>query len=436
MDPIDQSYASFDSHGPARAESLLYRKMAQKRDAKTSAIYTEPDAEEDGSQLQASTRNPVVTPQCLVIQAASVPKSEAKRRKVDCINKREHLLAPVPASDNECNIQKGQIVMVRLRDDATFSTHLSADTEIEVVGSLNGLTNDVQLGVPGVAQVNSHPGDHSDGQAQTSVVLHGVQTVQQFGSERIHAGDKLMVGRYAPLVLKEGKLAPQIMGPDGVSEEEVRIPLVPLKGNSLHTFIQSIQDTVRVHMGLPAFLTGLGAVTTPAMLRTLLHETCDKIFTDEKQVQPDQPVRGLAVLFAARRHYQMLCIEDSKLFAAVDPKQRAAHLRIALETCAQACIDCENRYQSEGAEYGQSLPHDSEHADAYSVKRSKSTLASLLNPGRSMRMLEFSTRINMHVEEQFLQFYARIGAYFGRYFFGTALSPADKGNSLDVFVGK
>lgn len=437
--PID-----FHSHAPKRLRDGLYR-------SRLAAGATDADGDEtlfdneDGStsQTEARTRNPVITPQCLVIMAADVPKEETKFRKATAQGYAADLLAPHAGDENTHAIVKGQLVWHQLDAMAGFRTNLENNSNIKAVGAANGLTLQTKLGIPGVAQVNSNPANLNENQAQTGVVLHGVQTVVQFGSQRINAGDLVMLGRFPELIRdQDGTVKPAVKGPDGHTEEQTRWPIVKVYGRSFHGFMQNARDIGRIAMGTADFKKKVQGVKNAHDLRRLLHETCDDIFRKNLVVEPDHPVRGFLLFWMAHRYYEMVVLAEASAFGS-KPEDRGAQMRMAILAELQVLREVETRFQAEGDEYACSLPHDGDHIDARNAALSR-RLSSLADNGLtkqlegadSLAMLQGVTRVHMHYEEALQQFYARIYAYFGARFLGTALTSGGRGDSIDIFVGK
>lgn len=409
-----------------------------------------------GSSVLAKTRNPVTTPQCLVNVTAIVPKNEKQIRALAARGDVADLYS-APTGDDSClAIHKGMVVAHRAKPNASFRTNASADSNVECVGSTNGLSiSGTEFFMLGVAQTGSSPAD-KDSNNQVTVAIHGLQTVVNYCDERIEAGDQVILDPFGCTVTAQGSNEPRpiVYGPVGISERQFSLVLRPMNASHLSHFICAAQDAVRLRLGLPATAAKLAAITTSEALLTLLHQLCDDIFAHDMVVSPMHPIRGYAVIWAANRYCHMIQIESgslvtSKTKVALTSAEYGNLLRVALLTKLRACIEVEDKFMDVANAYAMALPHGGDRHDATGERARSSlhstNLAALLdqaspmnaNPGdRPAHMREANARIAMHTEDAMENYVHRIRGYFGSLHFGVAMSSADKGQSYDVFVGR
>lgn len=442
------SYANFEAR-----EQQSWRELSHAMDEDDRRVHVKLQGT---GQIVAQTRNPVTVPQCLVNLAADVPKGETKRRHDDAQHDASELLAPPASNDGVHKLQKGMLVMMRATDEGGFNTNMNSDSGVEAVGALNGLHKSVQFVLPGVVQTLSDPSDLADNQAQSTIAVHGVQTIGNMGASRIHTGDRVMVGKCPPLVKLDAstgkfgpRIGPMIKGPDGYSPETVCWPVVPVRATTHYAFITNAQHVMRQRMADPAFFARVSKIVAPSALYALFVSETDTMFSTDMIVDEDNPIRGFILMWAALRWWNILCLEPDRLGASANLGQ---HKRMALAARLRACQESEDRFSKEGEDYGATLPHDGDREDLAlsSLKRSRSTLTGdhilqlvgTVKPGATLPamsnlgMLEAVTRVSMHEASLQLQFYSRIHAHFAQYMLGTALSSADKGMAMDIFVGK
>lgn len=440
--------ATFHTSSRSAREAKMYRQMEKAMDDEQSYVAPEGD-----SQITAQTRNPVFTPQCLVNLAATVAKGECKRRADEVRHNPSDVLAPPASSDAVHRVFKGFPVMHRAHDGAGFQTHMAADAGLEAVTTLNGLSKRVRLFMPGVAQVNSFPDSLDDGQAQTTVTTHGVQTIHNFGIGRVQSGDKILFSRFPPLaVLDEsgGKYGPtygpMVKGPEGCDPSAVYLGIMVLRGGDLNGHIRMAEESMRQIMGTKEFAAKANAIKDLAGLQHLFHDTADAMFNSEMIVDPEDPIRGYMLIWSAIRWYNILILEKATFTGANWGK----HVRLAMMLRHRVMCEVEAKYATEGDEYACSLPHDGDLQDAKnSLQRGKSSLAGpylrgllgdevngTIQATDADKMREGETRLRMHESEMLRQFVFRIQAYINQYFAGTALSSADGGMSFDIMMGK
>lgn len=427
-------------------EEMMYRELANSYGESTANI--KPAGAE---QIVAQTRNPVITPQCLVNLAVTVRKGECELRKKATEHDDGELIADHASDDAVHRMNKGQVVMMRYGGDG-FNTNMNADSQMDAVVALNGTSSNDKWCLPAVVQTMSDPSNLMDNQAQATVTVHGPQTIVNYGTDRINTGDAVYLTPYAPLVKlgKDGKhgprMGPLIRGPPGYHADAVQWGVMPMRGNTVATFIKRAKEKFRVRIGSTDFIKrAVNNSITVLGLYGLLTSELDNMFSSDFTVAVDHPIRGYMLIWAAKRWSNFLKLERPGGATA----NLGMHLRIALMVRHRVMRETEELYAKRGDEYGAPLPHDGDHEDAFntSIKRSYSTLngeylKQLIGIGSSPSkvtregMMEGETRISMHEDEMLEEFWSRIKAFFDTFRLGVALQSVDKGMAFDIFVGK
>ena len=414
-----------------------------------------------GSQLLAQSRNPVVTPQCLINVTSIVAKNERQIRALDAKGSRTDLYGPPSSNEQVFAVKKGMIVLHRAKANGSWKTNLASDSGIECIASLNGVSmNGPDLFMVGVAQTNSEPGD-KDSNNQATVAIHGVQTVINYSNQRWNAGDHLIADPFPVLASTQGTAdgpsgpaKPKVYGPAGVPEEQLNIPLRPMDGHHLSQHISVAKGAIVQRLGQAETAAKIQACKSGAALLLLVHEICDKIFEHEMQVSPMHPIRGYAVLWAANRLYNMVWVERDALVSAktgkpVDGEEFGNLVCMCLYAKLNAVIEVEDKFQAVRNAYAAALPHGGDRQDAMSSsKRARSTLHSaylkgLMDPAtaggdpnkRSANLGKAHAHISMHMEHALEEYVHRIRNYFGQFQAGVALSSADSSKNGDICLG-
>ena len=416
-----------------------------------------------GSSILARSRARgagVTTPQCLVNLTSIVPKNEKLLRALACKGDPNDLYGKPATNEATLDVHKGQIVLHRAKVGSGFRTHASAESGIECISTMNGVSiSGTRLFGVAVAQVECYP-RVKESSNQTTTTWHGVQTIINYSDQRWNAGDLLIADPF-PITVRSrgGESRPMVMGPEGIPDEAQNIILRPFGAAHLSHLVNQMQDLIRLKLGSgkigesPVARLLQDAKTSEAML-AVLHSVCDNIFATEMVVAPDHPLRGYALAWAADRLLDMITVDWRGLLSARTKKplteeEYGNYMRIALLTKLRAVIDVEDKFVGATNAYAASLPHSGDHVDTMSSSdKARSALrstylmslvslnASITGDERRRCMLEFQTRVKMHMQHCLEEYYNRIRDYFGAFHAGMCLSSADKGSSADVFIGK
>lgn len=413
----------------------------------------------NGSVVRCKGRAPVATPQGAVVVTTIIPKGEKDRRANEVRGDGPtSVYSPAVGGKVDTSARQGMLIMHRAKFGATFRQAVTADSYIEGVTCTNGLSRDVKLMLPGVVRTDSNAADEFSNN-QSTVNLHGVETIDHRGTMRIQAGDVLYIDLNTPMVQQKGELVPAVQGPEGVADTFAGLSARPMPPVNMATFICDGQDRVRTLMGTAEFQEEAQKASTADAVRVLVMRECDKLFTTSFIVSADHPIRGyLPVWLIERMRKQSLINRYDAMVKREDDKAKRAARASLLYTAAAVLImrQCASDYADLVDHYAESLPHDtdaqsnsekrnahsrlvSHHLDdltAMARKVDASTHAQEDPVVFSARLLAAGAHVDMHVLRELEIYVHRVRAHFARFALGVALSSCERGGAYDAFVGK
>lgn len=393
-------------------------------------------------------RNPAIAQQRTLMLAAQVSKVEKEKRAMAVRGRGRRFVFGPPTDDPmDFSVRTGELGLCILNEGSTFRQCVTADNNVRVVTSANGLPRNANLGMPCVTHSDNDVSKaHRDD--RTGVAVGGVETIAHTGQEPVQCGDKLYVDPNPYMVLDEmGKEVPGIQGPAGIPDTKQRFQARPMRTQTLDTLLQSFEADVHRHFQSKDFREHLAAANTEQALVAEITRICKAIFDDDKHVSDDMPIRGYLPVYATWTLRKLLSIPSFLKAGAVTPAVRMRYEWLAMRALVQVLKNAEQRFSHTVQQFNAMLPHvmgpdadalqHARHVD-YSVHSKH--LADLLDidaktPSPRDRLAEASARLDMFYSKYKERLIHMQRAWQERFFLGTALSSANKAGQLDVLVG-
>lgn len=400
-------------------------------------------------------RGAVATPQSLVVVQAIAPKDERERRARMAKRDPSTMFAPPATDDADFDIEKGMLGICNPNPSATFRGALTADSNVHVHTNMEGLSRDEPLCVPCVVQVKRSATDLNS-EDRTTIVIRGVQTVVNTGSAPLGVGQYTYFDPNPYTVEKEGKIVSGI-NIVGVKPTVMHPQIRGMDSTTTYSFLRGMQDTVRIAMGRQC-LKEIDACLKSSdrsgeRLLTLLNKMCEDIFKD-KHLSVDMPMRDVIRLFAPWQLMHFCDLPDAtpSLSAVASGISEMAQRLHAKLLCADALRLAMIRIEDSGTrhyrDFEVSLPHNTKSVQTGG--RGKSSVASedlakLLHPVAGIAVdpkIRFGqvasalSQIEMHFHHFSTICLQAQHDYMMRFMIGLCLSGANKGQPVDVLLGK
>jgi hypothetical protein len=291
---------------------------------------------------------------------------------------------------------------------------------------------------------------------RTTVVIRGVQTLVNTGSAPLGVGQYCYFDPNPYTVEKEGKTVSGI-NIVGVKPTVMHPQIRGMDSTTVYSFLRGMQDTVRIAMGRDPNTKEIDAClksTSGEKLLVCLNKMCEAIF-DSRQLAVDMPMRDVIRLFAPWQLMHFCDIPDAtpSLSAGgsstVNEMAQRLHAKlVCADALRLAMIRIEDNSNRQYRDYEVSLPHNTKTVQTGGRGKSSvgsEALAKLMHPPAGTK-LDAKTRFGeianaLSQVELHYNFFSTICLqaqhdYQMRFLIGLCLSGANKGQPVDLLLGK
>lgn len=407
--------------------------------------------------MEVPGRGNVAVPQSLVVEQAIVHKEEvAIRANRNGRLPPNQLLAPHATEDAVMNTYKGQLGLTMIERGTTFRGGLGNNPTVRFVTSANGLSKAdmANLGIPGVAQVERDATDKTS-EDRTTVVLHGVQTLVNTSNDQINIGDKLYVDP-SPLLTTDGSgRVVSAIRIRGIHPETCHFRPRPKRANTVFAWEHDLVNRAREEMGRGDFGKSLQLAVQHGDAQVLyeaIDKTCARVLDVEGGVSDNSPMRW-HVRLCVYALVVSLAMTPGALHGLNDLNARLTTWVLALQAQLEALRVWSASEERIQRDFQATLPQHTRPmatrsgggADIDETIHS-SRLSALLAPQRQgaasippeqrlAAAMEAQARLALHSQHAITVTSHAAHDWLNKFYLGTALSSANKGQAFDVLMG-